>query len=88
MGRAASAAELARLGAGLAYALLVYFGRAQRPGEQITRAARLTTPVRAGGMIAAAAGRRQAGTALVAAGCAAALILLASRGRAATPGYS
>ena len=33
VGRAASAAELARLGAGLAYALLVYFGRAERPGE-------------------------------------------------------
>ncbi len=85
VGRAASAAELARLGAGLAYALLVYFGRAERPGEQVTRAARLTTPVRAGGLIAAAAGRRRAGTTLVAAGCAAALMLHGNLASSAMP---
>lgn len=73
IGRVASMAELARIGAGFAYALAVYFGRARPPAERLTHAARLTTPVRAGGMLAAAAGRRRLGTALVAAGCATSL---------------
>ena len=69
IGRTASAAELARLGAGLAYSLAIYFGRAETPDRRLTRAARLTTPVRAGGLLAASAGRSRLGTALVALGC-------------------
>jgi phosphatidylglycerophosphate synthase len=64
IGRAASGADLARSGIGLAYALAVYFGRAEAPDPALTRAARLTTPFRAAGMIAAAAGRRRTGTTL------------------------
>jgi len=87
---AASAAELTRVGVGFAYALLHYFGRASAPDPELTRAARLTTPVRAGGLIVAAAGRRSLGTALVGAGCAASLALLFRRagsrpGRSLTP---
>ena len=78
IGRAASAAELTRVGIGFAYALAVYFGRAEAPDPTLTRAARLTTPVRAAGMVAAAAGLRRTGTSLVAVGCAASLALLAA----------
>ena len=82
IGPAASAAELARLGAGLSYSLAVYFGRAQPPDRELTRAARPTTVMRAGGLIAAAAGRRRLGTALVAAGCAASVALVGKALRA------
>jgi len=85
IGRTASAAELIRLGAGFSYALAVYFGRAEAPDRELTRAARPTTVVRAGGLVAAAAGRRGLGTTLVASGCAASVALLGravSRGRA------
>ncbi|MEJ7750187.1 MAG: CDP-alcohol phosphatidyltransferase family protein [Thermoleophilaceae bacterium] len=90
VGAAASAAELTRVGVGFAYALGVYFGRAEAPDPELTRAARLTTPVRAGGLIVAATGRRRLGTALVGAGCVASLALLfrtaGSRpGRSPTP---
>ena len=67
---AAVGAELARLGAGLGYALVVYFGRAEAPDARVTRAARLTTPVRAAGLIAAGLGRRRLASALLAAGSA------------------
>lgn len=76
IGGVASGAELTRVGAGFAYALAVYFGRAEAPDQSLTRAARLTTPVRATGMVAAAAGHRRTGTSLVAIGCAASLALL------------
>ncbi len=78
VGAAASAAELTRLCAGFAYALIVYFGRARAPDPQLIRAARLTTPVRAGGLVAASLGRRRSGTALVAGGCVGSLVLLAA----------
>ena len=70
IGRAASGAELLRLATGFSYSLAVYFGRAQPPEPRLIRAARLTTPVRAGGLIAAASGRPRLGTALVGIGCA------------------
>jgi phosphatidylglycerophosphate synthase len=69
LGRTASGAELARLAVGFAYALAVYFGRAEAPDPALTRAARLTTPVRATGLAAAATGRRRSGTLLVLGGC-------------------
>ncbi|MEJ7789970.1 MAG: CDP-alcohol phosphatidyltransferase family protein [Thermoleophilaceae bacterium] len=78
LGRTAAAAELTRVGAGFSYALFAYFGRAEPPSPRLTRAARLTTPVRAGGLVIAAAGRRRLGTAVMTAGCAASVGLLAS----------
>jgi len=53
------------LGASLSVALT--FGRARRPA---LRARRVGGPLRFGGLLAAGAGRRRAGTALVLAGCA------------------
>lgn len=78
IGRWASAAEMARLSTGFAYSLAVYFGSARPPDRGLTRAARLTTPMRAGGLVAAACGQRRLGTAMVGAGCAASLGLLAA----------
>ena len=60
--------ELARLGGGFAYALWLYFGHAEAPDPRVTRAARLTTPVRVAGLVAAGAGRRRTAGALVAGG--------------------
>ena len=68
LSRWAVAGELARLGAGLGYALWVYFGRAEAPDPAVTRAARLTTPVRVAGLVAAGAGHRRAAGVLVAGG--------------------
>ena len=85
IGRTASGAELLRLAAGFSYSLAVYFGRARPPEPRLTRAARLTTPVRAGGLIAAAAGRPRLGTALVWTGCAWSLALLSTALRDQAP---
>jgi phosphatidylglycerophosphate synthase len=68
--------ELARLGAGFGYALVVYFGRTEAPDVRVTRAARLTTPVRAAGLIAAGFGRRRLASALLAAGSAGSIVSL------------
>ncbi|MEA2391275.1 MAG: hypothetical protein QOK31_1384 [Solirubrobacteraceae bacterium] len=66
-------AELTRLGAGLGYALYVYFGRATAPDPRLIRAARLTTPVRAAGLVAAGLGYRRLAGYLLAGGAAAGL---------------
>jgi phosphatidylglycerophosphate synthase len=68
IGRGVVAGELARLGAGFGYALYVYFGRAAAPDAGVSRAARVTTPVRVAGLIAAGLGRRRLAGALVGAG--------------------
>ncbi|MGI8595079.1 MAG: hypothetical protein ACR2ML_12070 [Solirubrobacteraceae bacterium] len=70
LGRPAVAGEAARLGAGLAYALYVYFGHATAPDPAVTRAARIATPVRVAGLVVAGTGRRRLADALVAGGCA------------------
>jgi len=70
LGRPAVAGEAARLGAGLSYALYVYFGRATAPDPAVTRAARIVTPVRVAGLVVAGTGRRRLADALVAGGCA------------------
>jgi phosphatidylglycerophosphate synthase len=62
------AGELARLAAGFSYALYVYFGRADAPDPRVTRAARITTPVRVGGLLAAALGRRRLADVLIGGG--------------------
>jgi hypothetical protein len=71
VGGAATAAELTRLGAGVGYAIAVWFGTAAPPDPALLRAARLTTPVRVGGLVAAGLGRRRLAEALVLGGCAA-----------------
>ena len=68
LSRAAGAGELARLGIGLAYALVVYFGSAAAPDLRVVHAARITTPLRAGGLVAAGLGHRRTANALVVGG--------------------
>ncbi len=93
LARGVVAAEVARTSAGFAYALYVYFGRAERPDDDLLHHARATTTVRFAGLVAAAAGRRRLGDALVAGGSAWSLAELSraagtrasSRGRAASP---
>jgi phosphatidylglycerophosphate synthase len=75
--RAAVAAEATRLGAGLGFSLWTYFGRAAPPSPALVRAARLTTPVRVAGLLAAGAGRRREADALVLTGAAASVGLVA-----------
>lgn len=77
------ALELLRLGAGFAYAVGVYFGRAAPPDRMLTGAARLTTPIRVAGLAAAGSGRGRVGGALVGAGSVGSLAALARalRGR-------
>lgn len=71
IGRSAVAAELARLASGLGYALWVYFGRAAAPDPAVTGAARITTPARVAGLVAAGTGRRRLAGLLVGGGSAA-----------------
>ncbi len=70
LGPGAAVAELARLGAGFGYALLVYFGTAGAPDPRVTRAARVAAPVRVAGLLAAGRGRPGLADALVLSGCA------------------
>jgi hypothetical protein len=63
---AAASAELARLGTGFAYGLVVYFGRAEAPDPRVTRAARATTPIRAAALLVAGTGRRRLAGSLLA----------------------
>jgi hypothetical protein len=68
LGRGVVGAEAVRLGAGVAYGLVVYFGRVERPSDRVLRAGRAATGARVGGLALGAAGRRRAGGALLAAG--------------------
>jgi len=68
IGRAAGTGELVRLGVGFGYALYVWFGSAAAPDPRVLHAARVTTPVRAGGLVAAGLGHRRFADALVLAG--------------------
>ena len=52
----------------LGYALWVYFGRADAPDPAVTRAARMTTPVRVAGLVVAGTGSRRLADALIVAG--------------------
>jgi hypothetical protein len=65
LGRAAGRGELVRLAAGFGYAWVVWFGSASAPDPRVLHAARLTTPVRAAGLVAAGLGRRRLADALV-----------------------
>lgn len=72
------ALEATRLVAGIVYAFAVYFARAQPPPATTLRAARWTTPVRVGGLLAAGAGLRGPADVLVATGSLVSLGLLAA----------
>jgi hypothetical protein len=77
VGGRAAAGELARLGVGLAYAFAVWLGTAAAPDPALTRAARLTTPVRFAGLLAAGLGRRRTAGALIAGGSLASVAVFA-----------
>jgi len=77
LARITVALETGRLAAGFGYAVLVYLAQADAPDPAVTRAARITTPLRVAGLIAAGAGRRRWADALVATGSLASLAVLA-----------
>jgi len=70
LGGGAAGAELARIALGVGYALIVWLGAAQAPDPRVLHAARATTPIRAGGLVAAGLGHRRLAGALVIAGAA------------------
>jgi phosphatidylglycerophosphate synthase len=81
LGRAAGLAEASRLTAGVGYATFAYLGRVRAPEVPLVHAARSTSAVRFAGVLAAAAGRRRVGGALLVSGsvCSVALTALAAR---------
>ncbi len=83
LGRAPAAVEAARLLGGFAVTWASYLATARRPDPGLTRAARITTPLRMAGIVAAGTGRRRAADVLVATG--AVMGLAAARGR--TPSF-
>jgi hypothetical protein len=68
LGRRVAVAEAVRLGAGVTYATMSYLGRARPPDAGTLHAARVVTPLRAAGLLLAAAGRRRGAEALLLAG--------------------
>jgi phosphatidylglycerophosphate synthase len=68
LGRAPAGAELVRIAMGVGYATLHWFGAARAPDSRVLHAARMTTPIRASGLVAAGLGHRRLGGALVSAG--------------------
>ncbi|MEY2443117.1 MAG: hypothetical protein QOJ46_2543 [bacterium] len=70
LGRAAGRSELVRLAAGFGYALVVWFCSARAPDPRVLHAARITTPLRATGLVAAGLGYKRVAGALVAGGAA------------------
>jgi len=82
LGAVAGGAELGRLGAGVCYALVVYFGDAEAPDPRIMHAARRIAPLRAAGVLCACAGHRRAADALLAAGSAASVAVIVRAHRA------
>lgn len=83
LARCAGAVELVRVAAGFAYGLAVYFGKARPPDRRVLAAGRATTPLRACGLIVAAAGRRRLGSLLLGTGSAAAVAALGFAARPA-----
>ena len=77
LGRGAAAVESARLAAGFIYSVAAYFGAGRPPRASLGQAARPTAPVRAAGLLAAAAGHRRTGGALLTLGSAGAVMPLA-----------
>jgi hypothetical protein len=88
LGRAPVAGELARIGAGFAYAVGVWFGRAQPPPAALLHAARWSTALRVAGLVTAGRGRRRLADALLLAGSGLSLALLARAAAASSPAAS
>ncbi len=88
LGRGPAAAELARIGAGFAYAVGVWFGRAQPPPAALLHAARWSTALRVAGLVTAGRGRRRLAGALLLAGSGLSLALLARAAAASSPAAS
>ena len=78
---AVAGAELLRLIASLGYGLAMYFGRARPPPPELLRAARVTTAMRAGGLVLAGTRRRRAGVAVLATGSVTSFALVIAAGR-------
>lgn len=78
---AVALAEAGRLTVGVGYATFAYLGRARAPEAQLVHAARSATALRYVGLLAAAAGRRRLGGALLVSGsvCSVALTVRAAR---------
>ena len=76
--RATVVLEGTRLAAGVAYGVLTYFRQADAPDPVIMRAARATTPLRVGALLAAGQGRRRVASALLATGSVLSLAALAA----------
>jgi len=88
LGRAPVAGELARIGAGVAYAAGVWFGRAAPPPEALLHAARWTTALRVAGLATAGTGRRRLAGALLLSGSGLSLVLLGRAVAASSPAAS
>jgi len=82
------AGELVRIGAGFAFALAVWFGRAQPPPAALLHAARWSTALRVAGLVTAGRGHRRAADALLLAGSGLSLALLARAAAASSPAVS
>ncbi len=82
LSRRSAGLEAARVLTGTAYATVTYFARARRPGPGTPRAARMTTPVRVGGLALASAGRDRRGRVLTGASLASLGLLASSFPRA------
>lgn len=74
--RAPVALESLRLAAGVAYSLSAYFAQADAPDPALTRATRVTSPIRVAGLLAAGSGRRRLAGTLVTVGSAASLAVV------------
>ena len=85
LGRAPVVAELARIGAGFAAAVAVWFGRAQPPPAALLHAARWSTALRVAGLVTAGRDRRRLAGALLLTGSGLSLALLARAVAASSP---
>ncbi len=81
LGRGPALAEGARLAVGLGYATLAYLVRGHAPDPRFVHAARASTAARFGGLMAAAAGRRNLGDAALVGGSMWSIVLTARTAR-------
>jgi phosphatidylglycerophosphate synthase len=81
LGRGPALAEGARLAVGLGYATLAYLVRGHAPDPRFVHAARASTAARFGGLMAAAAGRRNVGDAALVCGSTWSIVLTARTAR-------
>lgn len=81
VGPAAALAESGRLLGGAGFATAHYFGRSRAPERRIISSARSASILRFGGVLAAAAGRRRLGEALIVAGVGVSTALTAAASR-------